>query len=824
MESVINLLKKAIDRYSSVIIERPYYIDCCTICGLVLFFSLDWLCPQIPSDDFPGNVSLLWFFRTAFEQGDFPLWCQTWFCGFPLTMLYSKFFSFFLCLPYAAVFGDFLGLKLALITGHILSGIVIYFFVLYLIKNKGSALLGALIYCLHPIYISETAQKGHLEVSLFFIFVPLAFWSIWQVTQKPTMKNVVWSATIIMLGLWTNNEGAVSVYPFLIVPFLFLSLRNRKTLSQLKNMWAGFGFVVVISLCLSAFFIIPVFLDLGQLNSFTPEYVTKTVEQFSLKNLLYFVNRDNVIGSLFNSTALKGLFVFGGDFYCGLVPLLLGLIYLFLRPHKRDDVFLFSLLLFTLSMFFSFGPYTLHGVVLKFVDAAEIFDSGTVFVTFLGLLPLVFGACFLLCRQRCSLTYRAYIKMAAISLAIACIPFYSLLTWAVPFYGHSRSPQWFFISLAPFSLALIGAVAYAKIADLTNSKTIKSIFLLVCCSVLLVDFIPYKAYFSHFEAEPRIKTMERAFTALNQDMSDCKTLSLETYEPALDLGPLYSKKAAGWYWLNWTCMKNTADVLFRSVYPRLWRGDHKGAQNLAAVCGVKYFIDDRVKKGNLAQANMYHPLYEDKIFSVYQNPLYKNTIRPYSKKAIYIGKNMERKLSLLSFLNTQNVALVDIPMDVLPRILADIDYVFWDAAKLDAFKETFHPDLKFFDMTRGDDISIPPCAEPEIVLNWARPSHDEIKISITTKEVVLLAVAESYHQFWKASTGSMKFRILQTQHAFMGIVVPKGKHNIQFQYSPSWLYYSGFIVTFITLLTIVSLILGVRSEKVIAFMRGTFKK
>jgi len=82
---------------------------------------------------------------------------------------------------------------------------------------------------------------------------------------------------------------------------------------------------------------------------------------------------------------------------------------------------------------------------------------------------------------------------------------------------------------------------------------------------------------------------------IGRDQEECRTLGIESYNPTVDLGSLYSRKPSAWAWLNWDSAKDTGAFVFNHVYPRLWSPEENrrniGVQ-LAGFAGIKYIVDD----------------------------------------------------------------------------------------------------------------------------------------------------------------------------------------------------------------------------------------
>ena len=62
---------------------------------------------------------------------------------------------------------------------------------------------------------------------------------------------------------------------------------------------------------------------------------------------------------------------------------------------------------------------------------------------------------------------------------------------------------------------------------------------------------------------------------------------------------------------------------------------------------------------------------------------------------------------------------------------------------------------------------------------------------------------------WKAFIDDKETEIYQTNHGFMGIVVPKGKHKVEFTYAPKSFYMSKYIALLLSSFSLIGLIIGI---------------
>jgi hypothetical protein len=66
---------------------------------------------------------------------------------------------------------------------------------------------------------------------------------------------------------------------------------------------------------------------------------------------------------------------------------------------------------------------------------------------------------------------------------------------------------------------------------------------------------------------------------------------------------------------------------------------------------------------------------------------------------------------------------------------------------------------------------------------------------------------------WKAFVDENETEIFQTNHGFMGIIVPKGNHKVEFRFLPSSFIISKYIVLILSSLSIIGIVLGIFFER-----------
>lgn len=92
---------------------------------------------------------------------------------------------------------------------------------------------------------------------------------------------------------------------------------------------------------------------------------------------------------------------------------------------------------------------------------------------------------------------------------------------------------------------------------------------------------------------------------------------------------------------------------------------------------------------------------------------------------------------------------------------------------------------------------------------------DELsELSVNAPGNNFLVFAATYHpKGWKAKVDGVETKIFRANHAFMGIVVPKGKHNVTFEYAPDSFYLARTVSLVLSSLTFIGLFIGIFLER-----------
>ncbi len=95
-------------------------------------------------------------------------------------------------------------------------------------------------------------------------------------------------------------------------------------------------------------------------------------------------------------------------------------------------------------------------------------------------------------------------------------------------------------------------------------------------------------------------------------------------------------------------------------------------------------------------------------------------------------------------------------------------------------------------------------------VNIVKYADEEINMKVNASGNNFLFVGDTYFPVgWQAYIDGSKTKIYRTDHDFMGIVVPKGQHTVEFKYAPTTFYISKYIALILSSLVILGLIISI---------------
>lgn len=72
-------------------------------------------------------------------------------------------------------------------------------------------------------------------------------------------------------------------------------------------------------------------------------------------------------------------------------------------------------------------------------------------------------------------------------------------------------------------------------------------------------------------------------------------------------------------------------------------------------------------------------------------------------------------------------------------------------------------------------------------VQWLQRAMDEYTLKVRSDKAALLVVLDNYYKAWRAQVDGKDVPIVRANHAFRGVAVPAGEHEVTFRYDTGYL-------------------------------------
>lgn len=576
--------------------------------GLILFFFYDWAFNEvIPPNDFPGGASLMWCLNDLINQeGTIPLWNPWWFNGCSNMLVLSQGLSTGILLIFVKIFGVFKGLKAAVLIFMMFSFVGMYAFCNRIMHRKIPAFVSALVYVFFPLQISSGITTGHNVVSMFFAFIPVAFF-IFEYHYK---KQSALSASLVgliaaMIVFFENEKGLI-----LCVMLAFWVIFRGKIKSFILPM--------LIALGLTAFFTVPLAEELGYYALFPKDRISIDKVEFAAPKIISFFDRFSKLIEKLPKTKTIDLVSFSGFHYITMAATLAASAALLLLAlgrgrSKNHGSTLYFYTLFFGGLLFSClclaqGPFSLLSrnadLVTRIIPIIKtLFNNDALFaICFTGTLVLnsilLFFATLFFVK---SLPLKRGIIVCFFIALMMGFSVESLFIKVVPLFKNMRSPMWYLILSVGFCISFLCGSFFCFLPEKANLvperfrtkwsgipvvHAVAIIFLVIH----FIDITPYLTKTVNANVNtPVLAALKDCMHWIKEDstillpkVNDSKQsiheknytspglLTLDSYSPVEDMGMMWSNRKTPWYWLNWIAPKWSHQMSYDLVLPLLY--------------------------------------------------------------------------------------------------------------------------------------------------------------------------------------------------------------------------------------------------------------
>lgn len=269
--------------------------------------------------------------------------------GYPL-FLFSFHAPWIIAMPFLlAGIGVITSVKIVLILGFVLSGIVMYFW-LREVFGEEAGFLSGLIYMWTPYRFAKILVGASIGEATVFLFLPLFFWGLWRISKGEARTGILFGSLGIS-GLVLSHFMIVPIAAVFAVPFtLFLFIGSRKRALFFKRFFA----LLLLGVVLAAFYLFPLFIYSSDIKAKTMSGGFSTLYENHFVTLKQLIYSKWGYGPIIHSAKDGEI-----SFQAGLAQwfgvafsFLIILIWKFKLPPKVAPVVFSSLIAFGLSLFF----------------------------------------------------------------------------------------------------------------------------------------------------------------------------------------------------------------------------------------------------------------------------------------------------------------------------------------------------------------------------------------------------------------------------------------------------------------------------------------
>lgn len=701
------------------------------------------------------------------KKGELPLWNNYEFSGMPLlaapetAALYPLNFLFFI-LPFNQAW------TLLVILQPFLAGFFLYLFLRHKLISKTASLFGAISFAFGSYFLLTTEFNllGHT-----ILWLPLALLAVDKLLSR---LNLFWF--MILVFSLTNSLLAgflqFSFYIFLLViiyaVYNFFLKKNRSTIRAIFLVLAS----IIISLLISAVQIIPsleLIADSARLSAYSGH---GSITDFFVpwQQLVMFLS-PNFFGNPGTGNYWGRINYYEFCAYLGIPALFFILFLIFSKKYSKETLFwiltaIFSLILATPN-FISILPYSLNVPFLSALVPARLLVITSFSLSILAAIGMdSFISDF---NQKKRKSFKLFLMVSALLIFLFVLLWIS--TSFLPYLFTNGSGKELIsrrnLILPTFLLLFTLTTPFF----VYRKRQILPLVLLLLIGISYFDlFLQGRKFLTFFDTNltyPETKTIEflknnleyNRFLPLHQEIFGTNHQTIYGLESVEGFNPVHSRRYSDLISLT---QPNTFMNFERTVVGRDYQA------NIFKLLSVKYFLsfedlDDKIN---------YPLVFQEGRVKIFEN-----------KKAsprIFLTCNWKRKNTLEEMVN--------------------------NFINLDDPKETVF-------LEKDIDLS---CQKNNSVEEVKITKYEQGKVSVTSQssEDRILVFSDIYFPGWKSYVDDKEKDLLIVDYVLKGVIVPKGKHQVDFIYDPKSVKIGiSLSVLSLSLLLLISAFLLIKSRK-----------
>lgn len=139
---------------------------------------------------------------------------------------------------------------------HIFNCFLVYFLALFIIQNKNVSLLGALLFCVHPVQSEAVSSIGYRADCLSSFFILSSFLSFVKYREDTKRNAFLLIASLLFFGLGLFVKESAIVLPVLIIAYDWYFYKKEISMSLHKLMVRYGGYFIITACYLYIYFFV----------------------------------------------------------------------------------------------------------------------------------------------------------------------------------------------------------------------------------------------------------------------------------------------------------------------------------------------------------------------------------------------------------------------------------------------------------------------------------------------------------------------------------------------------------------------------------------
>lgn len=665
---------------------------------------------------------------SSLREGVLPVWNPYQMAGYPLlgNIQSSAFYPlniFLYVLPFLT------GWTIVIISQQILAFLFMYLYLKNLRLEKIASMFGAFIFAFCGFTIAWFEWGTIISSALW---LPLLLLAIDKIAEEK--RRILWTSLLVFGFMCSYLGGHLQTFFYSSVLSGVYLLSRSYQRKDLKILFYGMG-----GLFIGSILLLPLIIPQFQLLSLSARNIDQDWHNLGWfipwQNLVQFVSPD-YFG---NPTTLNYWGVWNyGEFigYIGIIPLIFALSAIFFRKDKKT-VFFTSLIFISLAMalptIVGKLPFRLHIPFLLSTQPTRI-------------MYLIDFSLAVLAALGYDLVQKTKVKVAIPALVVLGVLVAAFLSGVIMNQSHIITAEQWKVTQRNLVLPLLFtavACVFALGSFLDNkAQWVKSIRLTAFLLFSLVDLVLFANKFTPFAPREYYYPQTKLITFLQKNLGNHRIMSTDRSILHPNIPTFYHIQSVDGY-----------DPLYLLTYGEFIAAMERRDPNITPPFGFNRILTPNSffeKFGSLLGVK-YLLSQQD-----FQEPYLKKV---YTEGTIHVYENK----------------------NVLPRAFF-VSSIRITSSKQQTINAMFEPNLSLGEtavVQTRDAIT----TKPDFYDTVAITTYKETNIIISThsQHGAFLVLTDSYYPTWHAYIDGNETKIYQTDYAFRGVVVPAGKHTVEFK-------------------------------------------